>query len=74
MEVCGDMGVLARCEELHMMNTGASEPDKELIEIHRKVLKAVLQYWVDDPKRRDYDDAVKNLVRIAITENNWLNT
>lgn len=73
MEACGKIGILARCEELHMMNTGAAEPDPTLIEEDKKVLQIVLNNWESGHKKwYEYDDAVKNLVRIALTERNWL--
>lgn len=70
MEACGDVGILLRIEHLHMMNTGAScdwdrsEQTAKQIE----VLTTVLQNWDDRTISPDYDNAVKRLIQIALTE------
>lgn len=71
MEACGDIGILARCEDLHMMNTGASCDfgGREFAIKHIEVLNTVLENWKDGhPKWDAYDQCVKELINITLNE------
>jgi hypothetical protein len=70
MEACGDVGILARVEYLHMMNTGAScdwDRDEQASK-QVAVLTTVLQNWDDRTYSPEYDNTVKRLIQIALTE------
>lgn len=69
MEACGEIGILARCEELHMINTGAAEGNRKIAEENMKVLQVVLDNWTDGhPKWDQYDQCVKDLIQTTLSE------
>lgn len=71
MEACGESRILARCEDLHGINTGASEDfgSIERAEEHIKVLQIVLDNWTDGhPKWDGYDQCVKDLIQTTLSE------
>lgn len=72
MEACGDVGILARCEDLHMINTGAAEDfhSSDRARKHIEVLNTVLNNWVyrGSSKWDAYDQCVRDLINITLNE------
>lgn len=64
-----DQSILDIALDIHMYNTGASEYPHETYEKLRQYAQYALDNWQEPTK--DFDLAVKQLLRIVLTEKKW---